>query len=911
MKPGQASFDSFRCQKILKVGQHEYQIFSLREAERNGLAQVSKLPNSLKVLLENLLRHEDHVSVAREDLLAFGDWVKNKTSQREIAFYPARVVMQDFTGVPAIVDLAAMRDAMIAVGGDADKINPLIPVDLVIDHSVTVDYYGDEQAYKKNVDLEFSRNLERYQFLKWGQQAFKNFRVFPPSNGIVHQVNLEFLGKVAWVAKNGNESAVYFDTCVGTDSHTTMINGLSVLGWGVGGIEAESAMLGRPLTLILPEVVGFKLKGRLQEGANATDLVLAVTEILRHVGVVEKFVEFHGEGLDFLSLADRATLANMAPEYGATCGYFPVDQVLLDYLRLTGRSEEQVQLVEAYAKEQGVWRTNADDLVFTQVIELDLASVEPCIAGPKKPEERINLSQAAAKFHMDLVDVFQVKVEDRAMKVPVEGKSYTLTQGDICIAAITSCTNTSNPAAMIAAGLVAKKANEKGLKVRPWVKTSLAPGSRVVTDYLNQAGLQKHLNDLGFQLVGYGCTTCIGNSGPLLPAISNAIQSSGLVAASILSGNRNFEGRINPDTKASYLASPALVVAYALLGNIGLDLAESPLGVDQQGQPVYLRDLWPKNSEIQAVLQQCVRGKMYVENYEKIFKVREDDGKNQWQEISTAPNKVYAWDDQSTYIQSPPYFKNVKDAKANANTNADGTPAPTIASARVLVLLKDGVTTDHISPAGNIGKNSEAGRYLLKHQVAIENFNSYGSRRGNHEIMMRGTFANPRIRNLMMNGVEGGQTRSYPSGEITSIYAASMQYQRDGVNLVVIGGKNYGTGSSRDWAAKGTLLLGVKAVLAESFERIHRSNLVGMGVLPLEFVAGTNQATLGIKGDELFTIHGMDHLEIRCQVKVEMQRASGEVVSFTMLCRIDTLDELACFANGGILKLALKDLSHP
>ncbi len=891
------SGNSFNAKSELKVGDKSYTIYSIKKAQENGLGDGAKLPNSLKVLLENLLRKENGSSVVKDDVTAVIDWLKNKKSDREISYHPARVMMQDFTGVPAVVDLAAMRDAMKNLGGDAQKINPQVPVDLVIDHSVMVDKYGTKTSFKENVELEYERNKERYQFLKWGQKAFENFSVVPPGTGIIHQVNLEYTGQVVWTREEGDETIAYCDTCVGTDSHTTMINGLGVLGWGVGGIEAESAMLGQAVTMLIPEVVGFKLTGKMAEGTTATDLVLTVVQMLREKGVVGKFVEFYGDGLDNLTLADRATIANMAPEYGATCGFFTIDQQTIDYLKFTGRDAERIALVEAYAKEQGMWReAGAADPEFTDTLELDMASVEPSIAGPKRPQDRIGLSEANTQFEKDMKKVFKVDEKDFSKTVKVEGREFELTHGDICIAAITSCTNTSNPAVLVAAGLVAKKAVEKGLEVKPWVKTSLAPGSQVVTDYLEKAGLQTHLNDLGFNLVGYGCTTCIGNSGPLNPEISKAIADGDLISTSVLSGNRNFEGRIGPDIRANYFASPPLVVAYALAGNLKINLKKDAIGKDKEGNNVFLKDIWPSNKEVQETIQGCLSEEMFKSRYSDVFK-----GGEEWQKVNAEASETYNWDSNSTYVQNPPYFEGM---------TMDLEKKGDIVDARPLLILGDSTTTDHISPAGAIKADSPAGKYLQEHGVAIKDFNSYGSRRGNHEVMMRGTFANIRITNLMLDGVEGGYTKHIPSGEQMSVYDAAMKYKEENTPLVVIGGKEYGTGSSRDWAAKGTILLGVKAVITESYERIHRSNLIGMGVLPLQFAKGTTKDTLGFDGTETFTIRGIDSIKPKEEMTVEFTRKDGATGTFNALCRIDTKDELDYYRNGGILHNVLRHLNN-
>ena len=890
------SGNSFNSLSDLKVNGKDYAVYSLKKAQENGLGDTSKLPNSLKVLLENLLRNENGKTVVKDDISAVLGWLKNKSSDREISYHPARVVMQDFTGVPAVVDLAAMRDAMKNLGGDAQKINPQVPVDLVIDHSVMVDKFGTPSSFKENVELEYERNKERYQFLKWGQKAFENFQVVPPGTGIVHQVNLEYLGQVVWTKEQDGKELAYCDTCVGTDSHTTMINGLGVLGWGVGGIEAESAMLGQAVTMLIPEVVGFKLTGKMAEGTTATDLVLTVVQMLREKGVVGKFVEFYGEGLDNLTLADRATIANMAPEYGATCGFFTIDEQTIDYLKFTGRDADRIALVEAYAKEQGMWRdSNSPEPSFTDTLELDMTTVEPSIAGPKRPQDRIALSNAAKQFHHDMKEVFKVEEKDASKNVKVEGRDFELTHGDICIAAITSCTNTSNPAVLVAAGLVAKKALEKGLSVKPWVKTSLAPGSQVVTDYLEKAGLQTHLNDLGFNLVGYGCTTCIGNSGPLNPEISKAIHDGDLISTSVLSGNRNFEGRIGPDIRANYLASPPLVVAYALAGNLKIDLKKDAVGKDKDGNDVFLKDIWPTSEEIQKTIQSCLDEEMFKSRYSDVFK-----GTEEWQNVAATESQTYDWDSNSTYVQNPPYFEGMT---MELDKKED------IVDARPLLILGDSTTTDHISPAGAIKPDSPAGEYLQAHGVKIQDFNSYGSRRGNHEVMMRGTFANIRIKNLMLDGVEGGYTKHIPTGKQMAVYDAAMKYKEEGTQLVVVGGKEYGTGSSRDWAAKGTILLGVKAVIVESFERIHRSNLIGMGVLPLQF-KDTNREKLALTGEETFTIKGVDSIQPKQDVEVVITRADGSSESVSAVCRIDTKDELDYFKNGGILHNVLRYLNE-
>jgi aconitate hydratase len=898
------SLDSFKCARTLKVGSKTYAYYSLPAAEKGGLKGISRLPFSMKVLLENLLRHEDGRTITKQDIQAVAQWLKTKTSDRDIAFRPARVLMQDFTGVPAVVDLAAMRDAMKNLGGDPKKINPLVPVDLVIDHSVIINFFGDNSAFKKNVDEEYKQNQERYRFLKWAQGSFENFRVVPPGTGICHQVNLEYLSRTVWTAKGQikldgkvqNAEIAYPDTLVGTDSHTTMVNGLAVLGWGVGGIEAEAAMLGQPYSMLLPEVIGVKLTGKLKEGVTATDLVLTVTQMLRKRGVVGKFVEFFGPGAGSLSLADRATIGNMAPEYGATCGFFPVDDDTIKYLRETARPEPHVALVEAYAKAQGMYRTKSTpDPVFTDVLKLELASVEPSLAGPKRPQDRVPLKDVKSGFAAALDKEFN-KGSETGKRVPVEGRNHDLGHGDVVIAAITSCTNTSNPSVMVGAGLLARKAVQKGLTVKPWVKTSLAPGSQVVAEYYEKSGLQKDLDALGFNLVGFGCTTCIGNSGPLPEAISKAINTSDLVAAAVLSGNRNFEGRVNADVRANYLASPPLVVAYAIAGTMQIDLNKQPLGVDKKGKKVFLKDIWPTSREIQSVIRKCITKQVFARKYSNVFK-----GDANWRKIAVKGGMTYAWDSRSTYVQNPPYFTTMNRAPA---------PIDDIIDARVLGLFLDSITTDHISPAGSIKLNSPAGQYLVDHKVKPADFNQYGTRRGNHEVMMRGTFANIRIKNQMVPGVEGGVTIHYPSNDRMPIYEAAMRYKASGVPLVVFAGKEYGTGSSRDWAAKGTILLGVRAVVAQSFERIHRSNLIGMGVLPLVFEEGTSWQTLGLKGSEQVTIRGL-HGEIKPRQRMiaEVVAADGGLKRVPLICRIDTLDEIDYFKNGGILQYVLRHLA--
>ena len=897
-----ASLDSFHCRKTLKAGGRTYTYFSLPDAEENGLTGVSMLPYSMRVLLENLLRHEDGRSVTRDDILAVSDWLQQRgTTEKEIGFRPARVLMQDFTGVPAVVDLAAMRDGMTLLGGDPQKINPLVPVDLVIDHSVIVDAFGNPDSMRRNVELEYERNGERYTFLKWGQGAFKNFRVVPPGTGICHQVNLEYLAQVVWTAEGENgEIYAYPDTLVGTDSHTTMVNGLAVLGWGVGGIEAEAAMLGQPQSMLLPEVVGFYLDGRLAEGVTATDLVLTVTQMLRKAGVVGKFVEFYGPGLDTMTLADRATIANMAPEYGATCGFFPIDQETLAYLEMSGRSKERIALVEAYAKAQGLFRTSdSPDPQFTSTLELDLSTVEPSLAGPKRPEGRVGLRSVKAGFLAALESEYK-KPAEAAKRVPVAGANFDVGHGDVVIAAITSCTNTSNPSVLIGAGLLARNALAKGLKTKPWVKTSLAPGSQVVAEYLKKSGLQPSLDALGFNIVGFGCTTCIGNSGPLPGPISKAINDNGIVAAAVLSGNRNFEGRVSPDVQANYLASPPLVVAYALAGSVQLDLTSEPLGTGADGAPVFLKDIWPSNAEIHKYIAENVTRGMFESRYAAVF-----DGDEKWQGIETSQGQTFAWDDSSTYVQNPPYFRELKQTRSGVQD---------IVGARILGLFGDKITTDHISPAGSIKAASPAGRYLLEHGVAQADFNQYGTRRGNHEVMMRGTFANIRIKNHMVRDAsgavkEGGFTIHHPSGEEMAIYDAAMRYEAEGVPLVVFAGVEYGNGSSRDWAAKGTRLLGVKAVIAQSYERIHRSNLVGMGIVPFVFEDGTSWQALGLRGDETVSIRGLADVKPRQRMIAEVTDAKGNKVAIPIVCRIDTLDEIEYFKNGGILPYVLRNLA--
>ncbi|WP_335963261.1 aconitate hydratase AcnA [Acinetobacter haemolyticus] len=911
-----SKINSFNALQTLTVGSKSYQIYSLvRAAEQLG--NIDKLPKSLKVLLENLLRFEDQKSVKVEDIQALVDWQKDKRSDQEIQYRPARVLMQDFTGVPAVVDLAAMRAAMAKAGGDPNRINPLSPVDLVIDHSVMVDHFANQNAFDVNVRIEMERNGERYQFLRWGQSAFDNFSVVPPGTGICHQVNLEYLAQAVWLGEDDGQTFAFPDTLVGTDSHTTMINGLGVLGWGVGGIEAEAAMLGQPVSMLIPEVVGFKLTGRLNEGITATDLVLTITQMLRQKGVVGKFVEFYGDGLADLPLADRATIANMAPEYGATCGFFPIDEVTLSYLALTGRQQQRIDLVEAYSKAQGLWRNTGDEPVFTDTLSLDMSTVQASLAGPKRPQDRVLLADVAKTFNtlMELtlkpaedvkeqleneggggtaVAANQANLPHESPACTIDGQIYPLNHGDVVISAITSCTNTSNPSVMLAAGLLAKKAIEKGLQRKPWVKSSLAPGSKVVTDYLAAAGLTPYLDQLGYNLVGYGCTTCIGNSGPLPDPVEEAIQCHDLNVASVLSGNRNFEGRVHPLVKTNWLASPPLVVAYGLAGNIRTDLTSQPIGQGKDGQDIYLKDIWPTQAEIDQVLQK-VNTEMFHKEYAAVF-----DGDETWQAIQIPQSQTYTWQDDSTYIRHPPFFDEIDQPPRSIEN---------IEQARILAVLGDSVTTDHISPAGNIKKDSPAGRYLQEQGVDPKDFNSYGSRRGNHEVMMRGTFANIRIKNEMLGGEEGGNTIHIPSGDKLSIYDASMRYQQQKTPLVIIAGKEYGTGSSRDWAAKGTNLLGVKAVIAESFERIHRSNLVGMGVLPLQFIDEQSRQSLNLTGREVLSIHGLsDDIQPHQTLDVSVLREDGQQDQFKVLCRIDTLNEVEYFKAGGILHYVLRNL---
>ena len=888
MKPG--SKNSYSSLSDLEIGGKKYKYYSIKAAEKNGLDGVSKLPKSLKVLLENLLRYEDDLSVTKNQIEAIKEWLKTKKSKTEIAYRPARVLLQDYTGIPAVADLAAMREAVKEKNKDPNTINPLSSVDLVIDHSVQVDKFASANSLKENVDIEFNRNSERYSFLKWGQQAFNNFRIVPPGTGICHQVNLEYLSKVVWSEKYKDEDYIFPDTLVGTDSHTTMVNGLSVLGWGVGGIEAEAGMLGQPISMLIPEVIGFQLTNKLPEGTTATDLVLTVVKMLRDKGVVGKFVEFYGEGLKNLTLADRATIANMAPEYGATCGFFPIDDETLKYLNFSGRDKQTVDIVEAYAKEQGLWAS--DGIEFTDTVSLDMSKVVPTISGPKRPQDKVLLTEASSNFKKVYEEITKKKEPSSAK---VSGEDYNLEDGNIVIAAITSCTNTSNPSVLIGAGLLAKKAIEKGLTTKPWVKTSLAPGSQVVTDYLAKAGLNTYLDQLGFNLVGYGCTTCIGNSGPLPDNISDAIKDENIYAVSVLSGNRNFEGRISPLVKANYLASPPLVVAYAIAGSMNKDLYKDPLGKDKDGNDVFLKDIWPTNQEIEDTLQKSLNAEMFIKRYSNV-----SEGPEQWQKIKTEESSIYNWEDTSTYVKKPPFFDNLSDEPEGFKEIKD---------ARPLLILGDSVTTDHISPAGSIQKESPTGEYFMKHQILPKDYNSYGSRRGNHEVMMRGTFANIRIRNEMAPGTEGGFTKLYPEEKVMPVYDAVVEYKKRGTDLVVIGGKEYGTGSSRDWAAKGTKLLGVKAVLAESFERIHRSNLIGMGVLPLQFIGDMNRENLNLKGSELISIIDIEKgINPRDEVEVEFKYQSGDIKKIKMLCRIDTKNELEYYKNGGILQYVLRNM---
>ena len=882
--------NSFKSLSKITINGKDYKYYSLKEAENNGLNGISKLPKSIKVLLENLLRYEDDLSVNKNQIEAIKEWLINKKSKTEIAYRPARVLLQDYTGIPAVADLAAMREAVKEKNKDPKTINPLLSVDLVIDHSVQVDKFASKNSLKENVDIEFQRNAERYSFLKWGQQAFNNFRIIPPGTGICHQVNLEYLSKVVWTKKIENENYIFPDTLVGTDSHTTMVNGLSVLGWGVGGIEAEAGMLGQPISMLIPEVIGFEMKNKLPEGTTATDLVLTVVKMLRDKGVVGKFVEFYGEGLKNLTLADRATIANMAPEYGATCGFFPIDDETLKYLRFSGRDNQTVDIVEKYAKEQGLWASN--DIVFTDTLSLDMTTVVPTISGPKRPQDKVLLTEAAQNFKK-IFEKVSKKSDPTVSKVANE--EFKIKDGDILIAAITSCTNTSNPNVLIGAGLLAKKAIEKGLKTKPWVKTSLAPGSQVVTDYLEKSGLNSYLDQLGFNLVGYGCTTCIGNSGPLPENISESVKKDNIYAVSVLSGNRNFEGRISPLVKANYLASPPLVVAYAIAGSMRVDLYKEPLGKDKDGNDVYLKDIWPSNKEIEDTLSDSLNAEMFIKRYSNVSL-----GPEQWQKIKTEQSSIYNWEETSTYVKKPPFFDNLSDEPEGFKEIKD---------ARPLLILDDMVTTDHISPAGSIQKESPTGEYFMKYQILPKDYNSYGSRRGNHEVMMRGTFANIRIKNEMAPGTEGGFTKLYPEEKVMPVYDAVVEYKKRGTDLVVIGGKEYGTGSSRDWAAKGTKLLGIKAVLAESFERIHRSNLIGMGILPLQFIDDVNRKNLILTGAELISILDIEKgINPGDYVTIKIKYKSAEVKKIKMLCRIDTKNELEYYKNGGILQYVLRNM---
>ena len=888
MKPGKKN--SFNSLTKISVNGKSYNFYSLKEAEKNGLDGISKLPKSLKVLLENLLRFEDDITVNRKQIESIKDWLKSKSSKTEIAYRPARVLLQDYTGIPAVADLAAMREAVKEKNKDPNTINPLSSVDLVIDHSVQVDKFANKNSLKENVDIEFNRNAERYSFLKWGQQAFNNFRIVPPGTGICHQVNLEYLSKVVWNEKYKNEEYIFPDTLVGTDSHTTMVNGLSVLGWGVGGIEAEAGMLGQPISMLIPEVVGFEMKSKMPEGTTATDLVLTVVKMLRDKGVVGKFVEFYGEGLENLTLADRATIANMAPEYGATCGFFPIDDETLKYLKFSGRNDHSVEIVKRYAKEQGLWASQ--EVEFTDKLSLDMSTIVPTISGPKRPQDKVLLTDASSNFKKIFSEITK-KVEPDIYKI--ENEEFKITDGDILIAAITSCTNTSNPSVLIGAGLLAKKAIEKGLMSKPWVKTSLAPGSQVVTDYLEKAGLNIYLDKLGFNLVGYGCTTCIGNSGPLAENISESIKQNNIYAVSVLSGNRNFEGRISPLIKANYLASPPLVVAYAIAGTMRFDLYNDPLGKDINGKDIFLKDIWPSNKEIEDTLRESLNAEMFIKRYSNV-----SEGPEQWQKIKTDETSIYNWEDNSTYVKKPPFFENLPDEPEGFKEIKD---------ARPLLILGDSITTDHISPAGSIQKDSPTGEYFMKHQILPKDYNSYGARRGNHEVMMRGTFANIRIRNEIAPGTEGGFTKLYPEEKVMPVYDAVVEYKKRGTDLVVIGGKEYGTGSSRDWAAKGTKLLGIKAVFAESFERIHRSNLIGMGILPLQFKDGINRTNLKLNGSELFSIIDIEKgIDPRDEVNVEIKYTTGDVKKIKMLCRIDTKNELEYYKNGGILQYVLRNM---
>ncbi|WP_440698093.1 aconitate hydratase AcnA [Candidatus Pelagibacter sp. HIMB1709] len=888
MTPGNKN--SYNSLKKISINNKEYNYYSLSEAEKNGLDGINKLPKSLKVLLENLLRYEDDLSVTKSQIEAIKNWLETKKSKTEIAYRPARVLLQDYTGIPAVADLAAMREAVKEKNKDPNTINPLSAVDLVIDHSVQVDQSAKADSFEKNVDIEFNRNGERYSFLKWGQQAFDNFRIVPPGTGICHQVNLEYLSKVVWSEEFKGENYIFPDTLVGTDSHTTMVNGLSVLGWGVGGIEAEAGMLGQPISMLIPEVIGFEVKNKMPEGTTATDLVLTVVKMLRDKGVVGKFVEFYGDGLKNLTLADRATIANMAPEYGATCGFFPIDDETLKYLKFSGRDQYTVDVVEKYAKEQGLWASN--DLEFTDVISLDMSTVVPTISGPKRPQDKVLLTDAPTSFKKVLSEATN---KDQKSISKVSNTDYEIQDGSILIAAITSCTNTSNPNVLIGAGLLAKKAVEYGLEVKPWVKTSLAPGSQVVTDYLEKAGLNTYLDQLGFNLVGYGCTTCIGNSGPLPENIVEAIQKENIHAVSVLSGNRNFEGRISPHIKANYLASPPLVVAYAIAGHMEFDLYKEPLGKSKDGKDIFLKDIWPSNQEIEDTLKQSLNADMFIQRYSNV-----SDGPTQWQQIKTEKSSIYKWDEGSTYVKKPPFFEDLSDEPEGFKEIKD---------ARPLLILGDMITTDHISPAGSIQKDSPTGEYFMEHQILPKDYNSYGSRRGNHEVMMRGTFANIRIRNEMAPGTEGGFTKLYPEEKVMPVYDAVVEYKKRGTDLVVIGGKEYGTGSSRDWAAKGTKLLGVKAVIAESFERIHRSNLIGMGILPLQFKDGENRKSLNLVGSELISVVDIEKgINPSDEVVIEIKYISGEIKKVKTLSRIDTKNELEYYKNGGILQYVLRNM---
>jgi aconitate hydratase len=889
--------DSLQTRRTLNVAGKTYTYFSLPEAAKT-IGDISRLPVSLKVLLENVLRFEDGRAYTVEDAKSVAGWLETASSTKEVPFKPSRILMQDFTGVPAVVDLAAMRDGILRLGGNPAKVNPLVPVDLVIDHSVMVDFSATADAEQKNVDVEFERNGERYTFLRWGQTAFENFRVVPPGAGICHQVNLEYLSQAVWTADLDGTTYAYPDTLYGTDSHTTMVNGMGVLGWGVGGIEAEAAMLGQPIAMLIPDVIGFRLSGKMPEGATATDLVLTVTQMLRKKGVVGKFVEFFGPGMSELALADRATIANMAPEYGATCGFFPVDQTTLDYLHLSGRDTDRIALVEAYCRAQGMWSdASTPDPVFTDTLSLDLSTVLPSLAGPKRPQDRVLLRDATTAFRVELTKSLGVAAADVDTKAAVEGKNYEITHGDVVIAAITSCTNTSNPYVMVAAGLVARKARALGLTPKPWVKTSLAPGSQVVTEYLDRAGLSEDLDAIGFQTVGYGCTTCIGNSGPLEEVVADAIENNKLVAVSVLSGNRNFEGRVHPNVRANYLASPPLVVAYALLGTMNVDITTAPLGTSRDGNPVFLKDVWPTNKEIADTVASSLSRDQFLKRYGEVFK-----GPAQWQAIPlSGDTDTYGWSSSSTYVKNPPYFDGI---------TMEPSKKTDILGARILAVLGDSITTDHISPAGNIRKVSPAGDYLMEHQILAKDFNSYGARRGNHEIMMRGTFANIRIKNEMVAGVEGGMTRHLPSGEMMPIYDAAMRYKAEEVPLVILGGKEYGTGSSRDWAAKGTMLLGARAVITESFERIHRSNLVGMGVLPLTFKPGMDRKSLELSGEEILDILGLDDLTPRMDLTLVIHRPNGTTDKLDVMCRVDTLDEVSYYRHGGILHYVLREMAR-